>query len=129
MNNVEYQLDKYILIVEDNGDTVLYLTSILKKFGINKILKSGNGENGIKLFKKHKNDIFLVLMDLRLPDESGYEIIPKLLNIKKVNIVVQSANTFNDDKIKAFNLGCVDYLTKPYTQDQIKTSLNKYYSK
>jgi len=129
MKNIEYHLDKYILIVEDNWDNMFYLDVTLKKFGVTKILKAVDGEESIKLFRKHKDDIFLVFMDIRLPFESGYDVIPKLLKIKKVNIIIQSANAFIEDKTKATNIGCVDYITKPFTTDQIKNSLDRFYSK
>ena len=100
-----------------------------ERFGIVNILKAVNGDECIKLFKKYKQDIFLVFMDLRLSSDSGYDIIQKLLKIKKVNIVIQSALTFIEDKNKASDLGCVDYIIKPFTQEQIKKILDKYYSK
>lgn len=128
MKNVEYQLDKYILIVEDNWDNMFYLDVTLKKLGVTKILKAVDGDECIKLFKKHKDNIFLVFMDIRLPFESGYDVIPKLLKMKKVNIIIQSA-AFIEDKSKATNIGCVDYITKPFTIEQIKKSLDRFYSK
>lgn len=103
------------LIVEDFEINYLYLKTLLTPLGIN-VLWAKNGQEALKLVEK--SGIDFVLMDIRLPDLSGYELT-KL--IKKSHpllpIIVQTANALVNEKEEAFMAGCDDYITKPIYKD------------
>jgi PAS domain S-box-containing protein len=123
---IDKQEEKCILIVEDSEDVFLYLETVIKKRNI-KILHAENGKDAIKMFTKNKDYIALVLMDIRLPDVIGYEIVPELLKIKKVPVIGQSAYAFNIEKEKALNAGCIDYITKPIRFEVLNKIIDKYF--
>ena len=123
---VKNEKEKFIFLVEDNEDVFLYIDTLLRKRNI-KIIHAENGKNALELFEKHKDSISLVLLDIRLPDIMGYELAPKILKIKKVPIVAQSAYAFNVEKEKAINAGCVDYITKPIRPEHLDRILDKYF--
>ena len=119
-------LEKIVLVVEDNDDMYLYFDTILKRMGI-KNIRAKDGQEAINIFKKQKNDIQLILMDIRLPDMLGYDVTVEILKIEYVFIVTQSACSFNSEKEKSLNCGCVDFIPKPIKIDKLNKVLNKYF--
>jgi CheY-like chemotaxis protein len=113
--NADNLLDgKNVLIVEDDNFNFLLLDAFLYGTGA-KVIHAKTGEEAISAVEKNRN-IDLVLMDLRMPDISGFEITRKL---KKLNpaipIIAQSALTMPEDIEKALMAGCDEYIAKPMT--------------
>ena len=76
------------------------------------------GEEGIDLGKLYDYDI--ILLDLNLPDMSGYEVVRTLrLARVKTPILILSGLAGTDDKVKGLGLGADDYLTKPFHRDEV----------
>ncbi len=116
-----------ILIVEDNVINQNYLKGIFSK---NKIEYSiaNNGREAIKLCEKEVYD--MILMDIRMPEMDGYETTLWIRNQdenenQKVPIVALTASALVDEKTKAIEVGMNDHLSKPYTEQQLITIINK----
>jgi two-component system, cell cycle response regulator CtrA len=76
------------------------------------------GEDGITVGKLYDYDI--IILDLMLPDISGFEVLLRLRSAKvKVPILILSGLTSVDQKIKGLGLGADDYLTKPFNRDEL----------
>ena len=76
------------------------------------------GEEGIDLGKLYDYDI--ILLDLNLPDISGYEVVRALRLAKvKTPILILSGLAGTEDKVKGLGLGADDYLTKPFHRDEV----------
>ncbi len=104
--------DKKILVVEDDLISIEYIKESLKSTGV-KLDIAKTGEKGLELFEENK-DYHLVLMDLRLPGLDGYETIKRMKSINKnIPVVVQTANVMTEQRQKAFNSGCNDFISKP----------------
>ena len=86
-----------------------------------------DGESALKSFEE--NSIDLVVLDIMLPDFNGYEVADKIRKIENVPIIMLSAKSQEEDKLKGFELGIVDYVTKPFSPRElmarIKVNLNK----
>lgn len=116
--------NQLVLIVEDDPYNAQYISEALSETGL-KIKVSGNGRDAVETTLSQPVD--LVLMDIRLPDITGYEAIQQ---IKKENpeqkIIVQTAYASHDEEVKALNMGCVDYLSKPIKKEVLLKLLNKH---
>jgi CheY-like chemotaxis protein len=107
-----------ILIIEDEDTNQQYLLEILKKT-CKKLFLAKNGQEGLKLLKEHP-EMNLILLDIKLPDISGFELAGQLKTInKKIKIIAQTSYAFSEDRIKAINAGCDDYIPKPYSERDI----------
>jgi PAS domain S-box-containing protein len=118
--------NKTILIVEDDYYNAEYLKEILLIYGFN-ILTTDNGQSAIDLSLNKQID--LVLMDIGLPDINGYEVT-RLIRIQKPNlkIIAQTAYASFDEKQKALDAGCNDYISKPTKQELLLNMMSNHLS-
>ena len=105
-----------ILIVEDDAPIRNLITTTLKAHEY-KYLTAQNGENAIMQASSHNPDI--VLLDLGLPDVDGIEVIKKIRTWSEMPIIVISARSEDNDKIEALDAGADDYLTKPFSVEEL----------
>lgn len=105
-----------ILIVEDDAPIRNLITTTLKAHEY-KYLTAQNGENAIMQASSHSPDI--VLLDLGLPDIDGIEVIKKIRTWSEMPIIVISARSEDNDKIEALDAGADDYLTKPFSVEEL----------
>ena len=105
-----------ILIVEDDAPIRNLITTTLKAHEY-KYLTAQNGENAIMQASSHNPDI--VLLDLGLPDIDGIEVIKKIRTWSETPIIVISARCEDNDKIEALDAGADDYLTKPFSAEEL----------
>jgi PAS domain S-box-containing protein len=116
--------NKTILIVEDDLYNAEYLKDILSSIGLN-ILQAENGKEAVKLSISQPVD--MVLMDVRMPDIDGYEATRQIRQHKpKLIIIAQTAYASLDEKQKAINAGCNDYISKPTKKDVLLLILYKH---
>jgi len=116
--------DSVILIVEDDEYNTRYLKEILRDSGFS-FLHCIYGEKAIEICKTQ--EIHIVLMDVRLPDLAGYEVIRQIKQINQgTKIIVQTAYATSDDKEWAFDAGCDDYLSKPIHHDLLVSRIKFY---
>jgi PAS domain S-box-containing protein len=118
---------KTTLIVEDDLYNFEYLKEILSETGLS-ILHAGTGNDAINISLAQSID--LILMDIRLPDIDGYETTRRIRQYKPhMKIIAQTAYAMHDEKQKAFNEGCDDYISKPTKKDLLLSMVNKHLSK
>ncbi len=115
MNSI---FDKFkVLIIDDEEDITDILDTVLKREGFNNIFIANNGADGIELFKKVNPDI--VLLDIMLPDISGYDVFNELRKYSEVPILFISAKTEEVDRLLGFAIGADDYITKPFSAKEV----------
>jgi two-component system cell cycle response regulator CtrA len=106
-----------VLLIEDDSATARSIELMLKSESFNVYL-TDLGEEGIDLGKLYDYDI--ILLDLNLPDMSGYEVVRALRLAKvKTPLLILSGLAGTEDKVKGLGLGADDYLTKPFHRDEV----------
>ena len=109
-----------ILVVEDDSSVKNLITTTLKTHDY-RYLVAGNGETAILEASSHNPDI--VLLDLGLPDIDGVEVIRRIRSWSTMPIIVISARSEDTDKIDALDAGADDYLTKPFSVEELLARL------
>ncbi|MCJ2074301.1 response regulator transcription factor [Methylobacterium sp. E-016] len=106
-----------VLLIEDDAAVAQSIELMLKSAGFNPFV-TDLGEEGIDLGKLYDYDI--ILLDLTLPDMSGYEVLRSLRLAKiKTPILILSGMASIEDKVKGLGFGADDYLTKPFHRDEL----------
>lgn len=109
-----------ILIVEDDPP-IRNLISVALKAHDYRYISAATAANAIMEASSHNPDI--VLLDLGLPDQDGVEVIRKIRSWSNMPIIVISARSDDADKIEALDAGADDYLTKPFSVDELLARL------
>lgn len=109
-----------ILVVEDDKTVQNLMTTTLKAHDY-RYLTAVNGETAILETSSHNPDI--ILLDLGLPDMDGIDVIKKIRTWSNVPIIIISARSEDMDKVEALDAGADDYLTKPFSVEELLARL------
>jgi two-component system, cell cycle response regulator CtrA len=106
-----------VLLIEDDTAMARSIELMLRSEGFN-VYTTDLGEEGIDLGKLYDYDI--IILDLQLPDMSGFEVL-KSLRVAKVQtpVLILSGNAIVEAKVKALGYGADDYMTKPFHKDEL----------
>jgi DNA-binding response OmpR family regulator len=102
---------KKILVVDDEPSIRDLLELILVKENFN-VITSYDGKDAILKFKQHDPD--LVVLDVGLPDMSGFDVLRSINGIKKTPVIMLTVRNDIVDKVLGLELGADDYITKPF---------------
>ena len=117
-----------ILIAEDDEMSRQFMIMALSRFDA-EIIQVKTGEEAIEACRLHE-DIDLVLMDIKMPEMSGYEATQHIRQFnKEVIIIAQTAFAFMSDKEKAFAAGCNDYISKPMKIGDLLSLIQRHVKK
>jgi CheY-like chemotaxis protein len=117
MDNVN---EKYILIVDDKKENIDLLMAICKRFG-HKYITAQSGEESINIMES-RNDINLVLMDVKMQGIGGTDAMKSIKEKHKVPVIAVTGFAMDNDKQKYVSQGFDDYISKPI---DIKVLLQK----
>src|SRR5579859_3228155 len=106
-----------VLLIEDDSAVAQSIELMLKSESFN-VYTTDLGEEGVDLGKLYDYDI--ILLDLNLPDMSGFEVL-RSLRIAKVTtpVLILSGLAGTDDKVKGLGFGADDYITKPFNKSEL----------
>jgi PleD family two-component response regulator len=119
MKNNQQTFIHDIVIVDDTPENLTVLRQMLAEQNY-MVRPALNGEIAIKAVNTSSPD--LILLDIRMPGMDGYEVCKQLKSDEKTSgipVIFISALNELDDKIKAFSLGGVDYITKPFQAEEV----------
>lgn len=117
---------KSVLIVDDNPTNLRILLRYLEHAGF-RVLVAENGESAIKRADYVAPDI--ILLDVMMPGVDGFETCRRLKQSEKtkdIPVIFMTALTETKDKVKGFQLGAVDYVTKPLQHEEVLARLNTH---
>jgi CheY-like chemotaxis protein len=119
-----------ILLVEDNLLNQKVVIYNLKKYNYD-ITAVTNGKDAIDFVTNNKVD--LILMDLMLPEMNGFEITAEIRKVELENavenpvpIIALTANTLDNDRDKCMEVGMNEYLSKPFTANQLVEKIHQF---
>ena len=105
-----------ILVAEDDMNTNQVITEFLKDAGYDTVAVYDGNTARDKLYEMHFD---LVILDIMLPGLDGFSVCSKIRESTNAHILIASARTEKDDKLKGLNLGADDYMTKPFSPSEL----------
>lgn len=113
------QREHTVLVVDDSSANITMLTDYLEDSGF-QILVANDGERALQTALKAQPD--LILLDVVMPGIDGFETCRQLkshTSLREIPVIFMTALSSTEDKIRGFQVGAVDYVTKPFRQEEI----------
>lgn len=114
-------MTKKVLVVDDESRFVFLLSANLKTVGYD-VCKAHNGEEAIKVLIDESPDI--ILLDAMMPVMDGFETLEKIRTFSSVPIIMVTAMGEEHQRIDGLNMGADDYITKPFSADELLARVN-----
>jgi len=128
MNKRTEQTDSNILIVDDDLANIRFLSMLLKEEGYT-VRIALNGQTALDTLTTKLPD--LILLDITMPDMSGFEVCQHLKaseQYKEIPVIFLSSLEKTVDKVKGFQVGAIDYITKPFAPEEVLARLKTHLS-
>jgi two-component system cell cycle response regulator DivK len=119
-------MSKLILVVEDQEDNRRIMRDLLASAGY-EVMEALTGEEGVAAAESHRPD--LILMDIQLPGLDGYEATGRIKanpDLHHIPIIVVTSYALSGDDVKAFEAGCDDYVSKPFSPRELLAKIRGY---
>ncbi|MBF0229252.1 MAG: response regulator [Desulfamplus sp.] len=116
-----------ILIIDDNSANLVFLGEYMKLWGFD-FMVADNGESGLRKAGKG-GDPDLILLDVFMPVMDGFEVCRLLKNnpsTADIPVIFLTANNDESDKVRGFETGAVDYITKPFHPKEVLARINRH---
>lgn len=115
-----------VMVVDDTPDNLSLLEEILQKAGY-RVVSITDGEEALKKAAQNPPDV--ILLDILMPGMDGFEVCRRLKaddRLKEIPVLFLSALIEEGDKVKAFSVGGVDYMTKPFYSEEVLSRLDTH---
>ena len=110
-----------ILVIEDDADIRRSLQVVLGRVGYD-LFGSEDGYDGLDQFQNRRHD--LVLLDISLPGLDGWAVLERIRSVSQTPVLMLTARGLETDKARGLLSGADDYLTKPYSNDELVARIN-----
>jgi len=117
---------KKILIVDDSTTNIFLLENLLHEQGFD-VITALTGRDALNLVEKKQPD--LVLLDIMMPEMSGYEVLRNIIQnmqLSETKVMMVTAKNTQEDIDKAMEFGAIDYITKPIDTELILSKIRKH---
>lgn len=114
-------MKRNVLIVDDEEDLSFIMSQMLEGYGY-EVSCAASADAAFDLLAENRFD--LVLLDVNLPETTGFEICRELRKASSVPVIFASARTGEADRITGFDIGGDDYLPKPYSMNELLARVN-----
>ncbi|MBW7847776.1 MAG: response regulator [Bacteroidales bacterium] len=124
--NMNENTKKIILIAEDEDTNLVVLKTMLRRFDDITIIHAYNGKEALSIVESQP-DVYLVLMDLKMPVMDGFEATRNIKKIKpQLPVIAVTAFAMTGDEQRALGAGCDAYIAKPINRNQLYELLSNF---
>ncbi|WP_312636316.1 response regulator transcription factor [Oscillibacter sp.] len=114
-----------VLIVDDDKELCALMKKCIEQENLSAVIAHG-GIEGLRLADENKNanSLSLVILDVMMPDMDGFQVLKKIRETSNVPVLMLTARSDEEDKVSGLRLGADDYLTKPFSINELMARVN-----
>lgn len=114
-----------VLIVDDDKELCLLMKKCIEQENMSAMIVY-DGIEGLRLIDKNKNDnsLSLVILDVMMPGMDGFQVLKKIREVSNIPVLMLTAKSNEEDKVSGLRLGADDYLTKPFSINELMARVN-----
>ncbi|PBI32403.1 response regulator transcription factor [Clostridioides difficile] len=112
-----------VLIIDDDKELCTLMKKCVEQENLSAII-AHSGAEGLHLVDKNKHTLSLVILDIMMPDIDGFQVLKKIRETSNIPVIMLTAKNDEDDKVSGLRLGADDYLTKPFSINELMARVN-----
>lgn len=112
-----------VLIIDDDKELCALMKKCVEQENLSALVAHG-GVDGLHLANENKRNCSLVILDVMMPDIDGFQVLRKIRETSNVPVLMLTAKSNEEDKVSGLRLGADDYLTKPFSLNELMARVN-----
>lgn len=112
-----------VLIIDDDDELCALMRKCVEQENLSALIASG-GMAGLRLADKNRDTLSLIILDVMMPDLDGFQVLRKIRETSNVPVLMLTAKSEEEDKVSGLRLGADDYLTKPFSINELMARVN-----
>ena len=112
-----------VLIIDDDKELCALMKKCIEQENLSAVTVY-NGIEGVRLIDENKDSYSLIILDVMLPDIDGFQILQKIRDTSNIPVLMLTAKSNEEDKVFGLRLGADDYLTKPFSINELMARVN-----
>lgn len=114
-----------VLIIDDDKELCALMKKCIEQENLSAVIAHG-GVEGLRLADENKNSnsLSLVILDVMMPDIDGFQVLKKIRETSNIPVLMLTAKSDEEDKVSGLRLGADDYLTKPFSINELMARVN-----
>ena len=112
-----------VLIIDDDKELCALMKKCVEQENLSAVVAYG-GLEGLRLLEENKDACSLIILDVMMPDMDGFQVLQKIREKHNVPVLMLTAKSDEEDKVSGLRLGADDYLTKPFSINELMARVN-----
>lgn len=112
-----------VLIIDDDKELCSLMKKCVEQENLSAVVAHG-GLEGLRLLGENKDACSLIILDVMMPDMDGFQVLQKIRENSNVPVLMLTAKSDEEDKVSGLRLGADDYLTKPFSINELMARIN-----
>lgn len=114
---------KKVLIIDDDRELCALMKKCAEQENLSAVTAPG-GVAGLRLADENRDSLSLIILDVMMPDLNGFQVLQKIRETSNVPVLMLTARNEEEDKVSGLRLGADDYLTKPFSINELMARVN-----
>ena len=112
-----------VLIIDDDKELCSLMKKCVEQENLSALVAHG-GVEGLRLANENRSNCSLVILDVMMSDIDGFQVLRKIRETSNVPVLMLTAKSDEEDKVSGLRLGADDYLTKPFSHNELMARVN-----
>ncbi len=112
-----------VLIIDDDKELCALMKKCVEQENLSAVIAYGGAE-GLRLAEENKSNCSLIILDVMMPDIDGFQVLRKIRETSNIPVLMLTAKSDEEDKVSGLRLGADDYLTKPFSINELMARVN-----
>lgn len=112
-----------VLIIDDDKELCTLMKKCVEQENLTAVVTNG-GIEGLRLIEETNDAFSLIILDIMMPDLDGFQVLQKIRQTNNVPVLMLTAKSGEEDKVSGLRMGADDYLTKPFSLNELMARVN-----
>lgn len=112
-----------VIIIDDDKELCTLMKKCIEQENLTAVIANG-GIEGLRILEENKDVCSLIILDIMMPDLDGFQVLQQVRQTSNVPVLMLTAKSGEEDKVSGLRMGADDYLTKPFSINELMARVN-----